>query len=231
MPEMAQRESLSSTVQRSNSPAAAADDEERDPHIPSSIPPWVHIASSNDSALVPPPVRPNTRHYKPPPQHYKPGRKWDHLREAEPPLLSSPIAASQTRWEPFMSSGPNPPDFNEEGARLMSPEWMEENVPITVRGWEEEDEILADQSEKPTGWWLLSPERQERTVRLFWVSECGHCSGFATWRRLDERGPGYGHNIRGRRTSMLLPHVRCRFDPVPGPGVNATMYWKWRSFR
>lgn len=67
-----------------------------------------------------------------------------------------------------MSSGPNPPDFNEEGARLMSPEWMEENVPITVRGWEEEDEILADQSEKPTGWWLLSPERQERTVRLFW---------------------------------------------------------------
>lgn len=58
----------------------------------------------------------------------------------------------------------------------MSPEWMEENVPITVRGWEEEDEALADKQEELKGFWLLSPEKRERTVRLFWVS---HTGGFA----------------------------------------------------
>ena len=52
----------------------------------------------------------------------------------------------------------------------MSPEWMEDNVPITVRSWEEEDEALADKQEELKGFWLLSPEKRERTVRLFWVS-------------------------------------------------------------
>jgi len=50
----------------------------------------------------------------------------------------------------------------------MSPEWMEDNVPITVRSWEEEDEALADKQEELKGFWLLSPEKRERTVRLFW---------------------------------------------------------------
>jgi hypothetical protein len=172
MPEMAQRsESLPSNSMRHSSAAAAVedDDTERDPHIPGSIPPWVHISSSEDDTLIPPPVRPNTRHYKPPPSHYKPGRKWDNIRTAEPPLMSAPIADHQTRWLPFMQSGPHPP-WHEQGARLMSPEWMEDNVPITVRGWEEEDEALADKQEELKGFWLLSPEKRERTVRLFWVS-------------------------------------------------------------
>jgi len=172
MPEMAQRsESLPSNSMRHSSAAAAVDDDdtERDPHIPGSIPPWVHISSSEDDTLIPPPVRPNTRHYKPPPSHYKPGRKWDTIRTAEPPLMSAPIADHQTRWVPFMQSGPHPP-WHEQGARLMSPEWMEDNVPITVRGWEEEDEALADKQEELKGFWLLSPEKRERTVRLFWVS-------------------------------------------------------------
>lgn len=47
---------------------------------------------------------------------------------------------------------------------------MEDNVPITVRKWEEEDEALADKQEELKGFWLLSPEKRERTVRLFWVS-------------------------------------------------------------
>lgn len=173
MPEMAQRsESLPSSSMRHSSAAAAAfddEDTERDPHIPGSIPPWVHISSSEDDTLIPPPVRPNTRHYKPPPSHYKPGRKWDHIRSPEPPLMSAPIADHQTRWVPFMQSGPHPP-WHEQGARLMTPEWMEDNVPITVRGWEEEDEALADKHEELKGFWLLSPEKRERTVRLFWVS-------------------------------------------------------------
>jgi hypothetical protein len=170
MPEMAQRsESPPSSSMRHSSAAVDDEDTERDPHIPGSIPPWVHISSSEDDTLIPPPVRPNTRHYKPPPSHYKAGRKWDHERSAEPPLMSAPIADHQTRWLPFMQSGPHPP-WNGQGARLMSPEWMEDNVPITVQGWEEEDEALADKQEDLKGFWLLSPAKRERTVRLFWVS-------------------------------------------------------------
>jgi hypothetical protein len=171
MPEMVQHSASPNSSGLRLSSAAIADDdaEERDPHVPGSIPPWVHISSAEDDTLIPPPVRPNTRHYKPPPPHYKPGRKWDTIRTAEPPLMSAPIADHQTRWLPFMQSGPHPP-WHEQGARLMSPEWMEDNVPITVRNWEEEDEALADKQEELKGFWLLSPEKRERTVRLFWVS-------------------------------------------------------------
>jgi hypothetical protein len=139
----------------------------------------VHISSAEDDTLIPPPVRPNTRHYKPPPPHYKPGRKWDQIRTAEPPLMSAPIADHQTRWLPFMQSGPHPP-WHEQGARLMTPEWMEDNVPITVRNWEEEDEALADKQEELKGFWLLSPEKRERTVRLFWVSPVCFLHSFST---------------------------------------------------
>jgi hypothetical protein len=70
-----------------------------------------------------------------------------------------------------MHSGPNHPGFHEdETGELMSAQWMEEHVPITARKWEEEDEARADLPEKLSGWWLLSPARRERTVRLFWVS-------------------------------------------------------------
>ena len=171
MPEMVQRSvsPINSSMRLSSAAIADDDAEERDPHVPGSIPPWVHISSAEDDTLIPPPVRPNTRHYKPPPSHYKPGRKWDQIRTAEPPLMSAPIADHQTRWLPFMQSGPHPPG-HEQGARLMSPEWMEDNVPITVRSWEEEDEALADKQEELKGFWLLSPEKRERTVRLFWVS-------------------------------------------------------------
>ena len=201
MPEMAQRsESLPSNSMRHSSAAAAVedDDTERDPHIPGSIPPWVHISSSEDDTLIPPPVRPNTRHYKPPPSHYKPGRKWDNIRTAEPPLMSAPIADHQTRWLPFMQSGPHPP-WHEQGARLMSPEWMEDNVPITVRGWEEEDEALADKQEELKGFWLLSPEKRERTVRLFWVSLFF-----------------YNYPKDKHFFTCLVPLRRCKHRRVPG---------------
>ncbi|OQN97861.1 hypothetical protein B0A48_16171 [Cryoendolithus antarcticus] len=159
MPEMAQRASSSAT--------ASPETDERDPHIPSSIPPWVHISSSDSTPFLPQPSRPNTRHYKPPPSHYKPGRKWDGYRTAEPALLSAPIAEHQVRWAGFMDSGPNPGVREEEG-RSMGAQWMADNVPITTRAWEAEDEARADMPETLTGWWLFSPERQERTVRLFW---------------------------------------------------------------
>lgn len=155
--------------------------DEDDPHVPDSLPPWIHVNNdpSDEKApfLAPEPVVPNTRHYRPPPNKYQPGRKWDHLRTGEPGLLSAPIADEQTRWIPFMQSGPNPREYRGQG-RVMDAEWMEENMPVFARKYEEEDDVNPEAAGKgPGGFkgimyrgkWLLSPERQERTVRLFWV--------------------------------------------------------------
>lgn len=118
-------------------------------------------------------ARPNTRHYRPPPpQHYKPGRKWDHLRSAEPALLSEPIADHQTRWRSFMQSGPNPQ--SQEG-RVVSAAWMQEHMPDLNPNWHPDDELeqgvqgFSAKGLMYKGKWLISPERQERTIRLFWV--------------------------------------------------------------
>ena len=81
----------------------------------------------------------------------------------------------------------------------MSPEWMEDNVPITVRGWEEEDEALADKQEELKGFWLLSPEKRERTVRLFWVSLFF-----------------YNYPKDKHFFTCLVPLRRCKHRRVPG---------------
>lgn len=172
-----QRDSLSSTA----APNSPPHDPEADPHITQNIPPWVHINDSEDEKLLSPePVVPNSRHYKPPQprtsiaepprdynKHYKPGRKWDHLRSAEPPLPSLAIAQNQERWRTFMSAGPNPVERN-DAARVVDQAWLDEHMPNLSRPWSPHDYEEADQAGKSEGWWLLSPERQERTVRLFW---------------------------------------------------------------
>lgn len=175
-----------------------------DPHVPDSIPPWVHINDSDEKApfFAPEPVVPNTRHYKPPTSKSQPGRKWDHLRTAEPGLLSAPIADEQMRWIPFMQSGPNAREYRGEGI-VMDTEWMEENMPVFARKFEEEDEANPEAARKgPSGFkgimyrgtWLLSPERQERTVKLFWVCSVRNVAqGLGTqqvegWANIDCRG-------------------------------------------
>lgn len=124
--------------------------------------------------LEPAPVIPNTRHYKPPPK-YTPGKKLDAYRDSEPGLLSAPIADHQVRWIPFMQSGPNPREYRGEGI-IRTQSWMRENIPISAQEWDEEDEKPVDLASKPRGFkglmyrgkWLVSPDRQERSVRLFW---------------------------------------------------------------
>lgn len=158
---------------------SAGDD--KDPHGPSSIPPWVHANKSedeeSDKLLTPPSqIRPNTRHYKPPPPHnYKLGRKWDHLRDAEPPFLSTSMADAQARWKPVMASSPNPntTTMRQQG-RIVDAAWMAENMPDMLPDWQPDDGNEAEKADRGTkgfmyrGKWLISPERQERTVRLFW---------------------------------------------------------------
>lgn len=79
-----------------------------------------------------------------------------------------------------MASGPNPQTAaGSDGARVVGPEWMAENMPDMLPGWtpdvDGEEEGATGKGEKARGLmykgkWLISPERQERTVRLFWVS-------------------------------------------------------------
>jgi hypothetical protein len=68
------------------------------------------------------------------------------------------------------------------GAQVVDDEWMRRNMPVALRGWEPRDEEDPTQPEGGRaalegfkgvmyrGKWLISPERQERTMRLFWVS-------------------------------------------------------------
>lgn len=167
MPEMAQRESLISSVR--------AAETHPDPHQAGAIPPWVHANDGEDEQdqllTSPTHARPNTRHYKPP-THYKPGRKWDHYRSAEPALLSAPIAEHQERWKAFMKAGPNP---HEPEGRVVDAAWMEENMPHMNPNFNLDEDDAASHGITAKGlmykgMWLISPERQEKTVRLFWVS-------------------------------------------------------------
>ena len=185
MPELQQRGSLisSGAAPAAHSSSVDHDQREGDPHQPSPFPPWVHgfdHTSADDAHLLaaPPTARPNTRHYRPPPAHYKPGRKWDHMRSPSPPLMSTPISDSQTRWQPFMYSGPTPHE-QEARARVVDQAWLDEHMPALSQGWREEDDVRADGEQMQVwsgkglmykGRWLISPERQERSVRLFWVS-------------------------------------------------------------
>lgn len=170
MPEMQQRTTLLPSQQSHASSSTAAETNHHH-HQPNSLPPWIHVNDEGAPFLQPAPILPNTRHYKVPPK-YQPGRKLDAYRDAEPGLLSAPIADHQVRWIPFMQSGPNP---SEHQGIIRSDSWMRENVPIFDRGWQEEDEMMPD-SNRPRGLpgllfrgkWLISPERQERSVRLFW---------------------------------------------------------------
>lgn len=104
---------------------------------------------------------PASHHYlpAPPTQHKAPGRKWDHIRSAEPPLLDQPIDTNQKRWIPYMVSGPQPRGVN--GARLVSDAWMDENMPHLTTPWTAAE---PDQpSEKQKGLWLFTPERRSKT--------------------------------------------------------------------
>nr|POE67101.1 regulator of phospholipase d srf1 [Quercus suber] len=177
MPEMQQRNPRASLVSNTLAAESALRNPQSDPHEPSSIPPWVHVNDNpHASASIPIPAatKPNSRHYKPPPAHYKPGRKWDHLREAEPPLLSASIAERQIEWNGFMDSGPQPNESRAERTWVADRAWMDANMPYLSEGYRGDfddgrvQQIGIAQGLMDSGKWLVSPERQEKTVKLFW---------------------------------------------------------------
>lgn len=173
------RDSLSTTINVNNehSPprgAPPSDDNQEKNRIVRSIPPWVHTeedednnADQNQRLLPPSAAIPASHHYlpAPPSQHKAPGRKWDHLRDAEPAMLDQPMATNQERWLPYMLSGPHP--RGREGARIVSDEWMDENMAHMTEPWVPEEH---SQQEKPKGYWLFSPARQRDTFARIQVS-------------------------------------------------------------
>ena len=77
-----------------------------------------------------------------------------------------------------MQSGPNPQ--TREG-RVVDAAWMEEHMPDLNPNWHPDDEAeveavhqgLTAEGLMYKGKWLISPERQEKSMRFFWVS-IGH---------------------------------------------------------
>lgn len=228
MPEMIQRSSFTSAhslTAGATSPRLTSilPNENDDPHIPDSIPPWVHLTTDNHTS-IPEPIRPNTRHWKPPPPaNYRPGKKWDHLRSAEPPLLSLPIEERQIAWKPFMGSGPNMRyEADTENARLMSSGWVEENMPVTQRQWEKHDEMAVDKSEDADGYWFLwflSPERRDRTTRVFWVSFNFSLPMLSIANQTPAPSPKksfYSSNISSHRSVLFGSSAGYSSDNLPG---------------
>ncbi len=78
-----------------------------------------------------------------------------------------------------MHAGPN---YVEQQAqtRVVDQAWLDEHMPYLNQQWTEQEEAEAalEKAKEATGFsglmyggkWLISPERQERTVRLFSVS-------------------------------------------------------------
>ncbi|KAH0369034.1 hypothetical protein KCU65_g3555, partial [Aureobasidium melanogenum] len=160
-------DSQSSTLNASNH--IFHDSASADNRIVRSIPPWVLTEDDSDDEsvdqtqrLLPPSnAVPASHHYlpAPPTQHKAPGRKWDHIRSAEPPLLDQPIDTNQQRWLPYMLSGPQPRGV--PGARLVSEAWMDENMPHLTSTWHAAEPEKPE--EKTKGLWLFTPERRSKT--------------------------------------------------------------------
>ena len=76
-----------------------------------------------------------------------------------------------------MESGPNPQ--TREG-RVVDAAWMDEHMPDLNPDWHPDDEAAVETGPQGftakglmyKGKWLISPERQEKSIRFFWVSVC-----------------------------------------------------------
>ncbi|KAG8627246.1 hypothetical protein KVT40_004729 [Elsinoe batatas] len=141
----------SSTVNNNHntdSPDTKHNEEQDDDPRPQlrSIPPWIITPDQHDrrSQLVQPLLRPQTpviphHQYLPESQRGNRtgrGRRWDHLRDAEPAMLDQTLHESSARWLPFMLSGPQYKSTEVQGSQVMSDEWMEENMPIFASNYD-----------------------------------------------------------------------------------------------
>ncbi|GAM85137.1 hypothetical protein ANO11243_031410 [Dothideomycetidae sp. 11243] len=113
-----------------------------------SIPPWIITPDLHDiqqrPTLPPQPQTPVLPQHQliSEPQRGKRGRRYDHLRSAEPAMLDQTLEQSSPRWLTFMLSGPQYRPSEVDGATFMPDDWMKENVPFWTA-----DQDLADEHE------------------------------------------------------------------------------------
>lgn len=135
-----------------------------DPHVA-----WVHsIQEEDDDAdptkrLLPRPASAlaASHHYMPLQKPGTvPGRRFDHQRERTPALISQPLQMVASKWQAFARASAWGSPEEEDGAELVSEEWMRENMPDLERPWQARDGS-AD-AEKDPGFWLFTPSKRKR---------------------------------------------------------------------
>ncbi|KAF4533850.1 hypothetical protein BFW01_g9039 [Lasiodiplodia theobromae] len=151
-----------------------------DHETPRTVPPWVrsaHNDSSDELRLdtqvtplllpkTPQTARPASHNSHPSPRPGAPaGRRFDHAREAAPPLPNlSPVEAA-SRWRAFAlaSKYPDPPQSSAQ-REVASPEWIRDNFNDLDSPWEP-DEATKTDLEKQPGFWLFSHAKRKSRLR------------------------------------------------------------------
>ncbi|KAF2151815.1 hypothetical protein K461DRAFT_313624 [Myriangium duriaei CBS 260.36] len=141
-----------------NDPSSASPQQDDAPDDPKarlrSIPPWIITPDLRDKQQAPQPpplLQPQTpviphHQYLPEAQRGRTarGRRWDHLRDAEPAMLDQTLEQSSARWLTFMLSGPQYRPSETNGATMMPDEWMEENVPF----WTADQQMMEEHEQR-----------------------------------------------------------------------------------
>lgn len=125
-----------------------------DGKIVRTIPPWVQVSNHplrNQSIVSRPGTAvPSHHNYLPAPPLDKPrGRRWDAYRDAQPAMIDQPMDDSQTRWVPFMRSGPQYDSHDITNSQFVSDDWFDNNMPGWTVGEDFEPNMLQD---KPKSW-------------------------------------------------------------------------------
>ncbi|EOD49846.1 hypothetical protein GTA08_BOTSDO10144 [Neofusicoccum parvum] len=153
-----------------------------DHDTPRTVPPWVrsaHNDSSEDLHLdtqvtplllpkTPQTARPASHNTHPSPRPGAPaGRRFDHVREAAPPLPNTSPVDSASRWRAFAlaSKYPDPPQ-SAGRSEVASPEWIRDNFNDLDSPWEPEQPMLVDPEKQP-GFWLFSHSKRKSRLHKF----------------------------------------------------------------
>lgn len=123
-------------------------------------------------------IRPASHNSHPSPRPGAPaGRRFDHVREAAPPLPNTSPVESASRWRTFAlaSQYPDPPS-SAGRAEVASPEWIRDNFNDLDSPWEPEQPMTPDPEKRP-GFWLFSHSKRKSRFHKFHVR---HSPGRAT---------------------------------------------------
>lgn len=115
-------------------------------------------------------ARPASHNSHPSPRPGAPaGRRFDHAREAAPPLPNTSPVETASRWRAFAlaSKYPDPPQTSAQ-REVASPEWIRDNFNDLDSPWEPDEATKADLEKQP-GFWLFTPSKRKSRLRKIHV--------------------------------------------------------------